>query len=232
MKTTRLYGWSAFGLVTVGLAAFGAGRLTAPPDYSRLPVPAEQTLAALTGASSTLGDAVSAALAEVPGRVMSANAIVEKDAVSYVVDAYGADGGWKVYIDANGAFVKKEAIKDIPGDAVSGAGVTTASGLVMYDLKDGEGAQPEGSAARVKVHYSGWLVDGTQFDSSVARGEPITFGLNQVIPGWTEGVGSMKVGGKRKLVIPYNLGYGATGRPPLIPAKATLIFDVELLGIE
>jgi len=128
--------------------------------------------------------------------------------------------------------VKKEAIKDIPGDAVSTAGVTTDSGLVYYDLKVGEGETPASGTARVKVHYSGWLVDGTQFDSSVERGEPITFGLNQVIPGWSEGVGSMKVGGKRKLVIPFELGYGAAGRPPLIPAKATLIFDVELLAVE
>lgn len=232
MTTTRFMGWSATGLVTVGLAAIGAGRLMAPPDYSRMPAPAEQTLAELKGAASTLGDVVDAALIAVPGRVRSATTVVSTGSIEYVVEAYGDDGGWTLRFDSNGALVKKEAIKDIPGDAVTSAAVTTDSGLVYYELKVGEGAQPDGSSARVKVHYTGWLVDGTKFDSSVDRGEPITFGLNQVIPGWTEGVGSMKIGGKRKLVIPYNLAYGANGRPPLIPAKATLVFDVELIDIE
>ena len=81
------------------------------------------------------------------------------------------------------------------------------------------------------VHYVGTLLDGTKFDSSVDRGQPAQFPLGGVIPGWTEGVGSMKIGGKRKLVIPYALAYGERGRGP-IPAKATLIFDVELLEIQ
>jgi FKBP-type peptidyl-prolyl cis-trans isomerase len=107
---------------------------------------------------------------------------------------------------------------------------TTASGLRYIDEKVGDGASPKPTDT-VTVNYTGWLITGTKFDSSVDRGQPATFPLNQVIPGWTEGVGSMKVGGKRRLIIPAALAYGAQGRPPTIPGGATLIFDVELLKI-
>ncbi|MBI5287745.1 MAG: FKBP-type peptidyl-prolyl cis-trans isomerase [Chloroflexi bacterium] len=101
--------------------------------------------------------------------------------------------------------------------------------LRFIDEVVGTGAQPSGPSATVTVHYTGWLTDGTKFDSSVDRGTPATFQLSGVIPGWTEGVGSMKVGGKRRLIIPSDLAYGPNGRAPSIPGGATLIFDVELL---
>lgn len=122
------------------------------------------------------------------------------------------------------------ASRPIPADKDP---VTTASGLRYSVLTPGaeDGARPKLRDA-VTVHYTGWLEDGTVFDSSVERGQPATFKLGQVIEGWNEGVALMTPGAKFKLVIPYQLAYGEQGRPPVIPPKATLIFEVELLSFE
>ena len=117
------------------------------------------------------------------------------------------------------------------GKTAAAKTVTTASGLKYTDVKVGSGASPV-KGKQVKVHYTGTLENGKQFDSSVGRG-PFSFviGVGQVIAGWDEGVMGMKVGGKRKLIIPSKLGYGARGAGGDIPPNATLLFDVELLDV-
>ena len=111
------------------------------------------------------------------------------------------------------------------------SGVTkTTSGMLIKHTVEGKGASPK-ATDQVKVHYEGRLIDGKVFDSSIARGEPATFPLNGVIACWTEGVQTMKVGGKAQLTCPASLAYGPQGSPPTIPPESTLVFDVELLDI-
>jgi FKBP-type peptidyl-prolyl cis-trans isomerase FkpA len=119
---------------------------------------------------------------------------------------------------ANGAYLEKAAAE--PG------AVRTPSGLIYRELRAGTGTSPAATDT-VKVNYKGTLVDGKKFDSS----DGIKFPLNQVIPCWTEGVQKMKVGGKAQLVCPSSIGYGPRGNPPDIPGGATLVFEIELLGI-
>jgi FKBP-type peptidyl-prolyl cis-trans isomerase FkpA len=129
------------------------------------------------------------------------------------------------------AAVEKKTGQAFLAKAAGEKGATrTASGLVITTLKAGSGAAPKATDS-VKVNYHGTLTDGTVFDSSVQRGQPVTFALNQVIPCWTEGVQQMKVGGKSRLVCPAELAYGDRGAPPRIKPGATLVFEVELLEI-
>jgi peptidylprolyl isomerase len=124
-----------------------------------------------------------------------------------------------------------------PSTPTKGKTMTTPSGLQIIDTKEGTGAVPSRGQICV-MHYTGWLYEngqkGKKFDSSVDRNEPFEFpiGMKRVIAGWDEGVATMKVGGKRTLIIPPDLGYGARGAGGVIPPNATLLFDVELLGVK
>ncbi len=116
---------------------------------------------------------------------------------------------------------------------VTGDTVSTSSGLKYIVLQSGEGAEAEQGNV-VSVHYTGWLTDGSKFDSSLDRNQPIRFpvGTGHVIPGWDEAVGMMRVGDRWRIILPPEIAYGAQGRPPVIPPSSTLIFDVELVGVE
>lgn len=130
------------------------------------------------------------------------------------------------------AEAEKKAGQAFLDKAAAQKGATkTESGLVYSEITPGSGEQPK-ATDKVKVHYQGTLIDGTVFDSSIQRGAPISFALNQVIPCWTEGLQRMRVGGKSKLVCPSSIAYGDKGSPPTIQPGATLVFEVELLGID
>jgi len=126
---------------------------------------------------------------------------------------------------------KKKSQAFLAKAAAEKGAVKSDSGLVYQEIKAGSGDAPK-ATDKVKVHYQGTLTDGTVFDSSVQRGEPVTFPLNGVIKCWTEGVQKMKVGGKSKLICPSDIAYGDRGSPPKIKPGATLVFEVELLAIE
>jgi len=131
------------------------------------------------------------------------------------------------------ALVGGDKKKEAGPTKVEGSGTRTADGLRYWDLVVGTGREAT-KYKRVRVHYTGWLLNGRKFDSSLDRGRPFVFNLGgaQVIPGWDEGVLGMKEGGRRQLRVPPELAYGNAGSPPDIPPNATLIFDIELLNVE
>jgi hypothetical protein len=217
---------------TAAIAALALVAAAASPflssDLSDLRPEATKMHAELAGCGVDLAAAIGVAEATVKGKVKSAE--VDPATKTTTLEVFNATKCVSIVIGVDGKVISRNEIPRFPGAPVRGSWTETDSGLRYFDLKIGDGEQPAGPTTRVRVHYTGYLVDGTKFDSSVDRGKPADFALNRVIPGWTEGVGSMKVGGKRKLILPAKLGYGPRGQGP-IPGGATLIFDVELIEI-
>jgi len=225
----------AAGLLAAGTAA--AAVLAPAPrssgkDYTSIPPDPAAVVARASGTAVTITRAVEIAEEAVGGKVTSIALDLASETPRYEVVAFSETVKHALSIDAaEGTVLSDEEVPRFPGVAPVGDWTETDTGLKYWDIRAGEGESPVSEATQVKVHYTGWLVDGTKFDSSHDRGEPITFTLSGVIPGWTQGLLTMKEGGMRKLVIPPALGYRARGFPPVIPPQATLIFDVELIEI-
>ena len=218
---------AALAGITLLTAAFAAPAILAE-DFTTLPPNPSEVHAALAKGGVSLTAQIEAAQKDTGG--LALNASLNHTDGTANVQVYTADKCFDVVIGKDGSVAKKTEKPRFPGDPVSGDWTETSSGLKYWDMVEGDGATPPSSSSRVRVHYTGWFLNGKEFDSSVKRGQPADFPLNGVIKGWTEGVGSMKVGGKRKLIIPSDLGYGPGGRAS-IPGGATLVFDVELIAI-
>lgn len=221
-------------LMMVCAAVMAVSSAEAQMDLTTLPPEPGEMVAKIDTCTTPLAECVTIAEEATGGKVAGVSYDFTNEFPVAIVDAYTDASRVELSINAtNGAVLKTATFPRFPGWELSEEKmVTTDSGLMYFDLEEGEGEPAASPSMTVEVNYQGFLVDGTKFDSSFDRGESIKFPLNRVIKGWTEGVGSMKPGGKRKLIIPSNLGYGARGAGGTIPPNAVLVFDVELIGIE
>jgi hypothetical protein len=202
-------------------------------DVTTIPASAAEMAQQISSSKVSLAQAIAAAMQAAGGVAGSAQIVGPKGAPAYEVAVFADGKAYLVVVDGQtGAVRSKTEVPRFPGEATKGEWVESPSGLKSFELRAGTGEKPPSPTATVKVHYTGWLLDGWKFDSSYDRNAPATFALNRVIRGWTEGVGDMRVGEKCKFIVPPSLGFGDQPPPRTgIPPKATLVFDVELLEI-
>ncbi len=199
-------------------------------DYAALPpLPAERHAAL---AAFDLPAAQALAVRATGGLVQEAHVVLGDDP-RCEVELYTASERVKVVTDPRGTQVREqESIARFPGWPMEGDWVELPSGLKYYDVEVGQGKEPRNAICLATTEFDGWLMDGTLFQTTSERGKPITAPLSGGIPGWREGLLSMKVGGRRKLLVPPELAYGAAGQSCLIPPNATLLFDVHLVRVK
>ncbi len=214
--------------LTLGVTAATGAQM----DLTTLPPEPAEMCKKIASSERSLAECVAIAEEETGGEASSAQLMIQADPPQAIVSVYTNASRHEVTVNTtNGTILKTESFERFPGWEIKDQQMqTTDSGLMYYIIEPGTGATPGGPTSRVEVHYTGYFLDGNKFDSSVDRGQTATFGLNQVIRGWTEGVGMMSEGEKRKLIIPGDLAYGRQGRPG-IPPNAMLVFDVELITV-
>lgn len=223
--------WKTIG---AGAAISAASLAMGQMDMSSLPPAPEEMQSRISSASVSLAEAIEKAEEATGGVAASATMSFEGETPTVTVMTYTKQARHEVVVSAaSGEVMSEDTVQRFPGwELPEDAQMQkTDSGLMYFVIEEGEGKTPADATATVEVNYAGYLVDGTKFDSSFDRGQTIEFPLNRVIPGWTEGVGMMQEGGKWKLVIPSELGYGARGAGGRIPPNAMLVFDVELVSV-
>jgi hypothetical protein len=217
-------------LAAVLMSVIGAAYGPVEPDLTTIPAAPAEIEAKLRAAGANLAKAAMDAAMITGGAVRSLEVRLDREPPAIEAITFADGAAHRVLFDMAGTVLESTQVPRFPGEEYVGDFVTTESGLMYADLVEGDGAMPSGPTETVRVHYTGWFLTGKKFDSSRDRGTPAELPLDQFIRGWTEGVGGMHVGGKRKLVVPYELAYGERGRGP-IPPRAALVFDVELIDI-
>jgi hypothetical protein len=218
------------------LCAACVGIAVAEFDYSKLPEDPRKVVKMATEAKTGLAAAVKTAEDSAKGKAVSAEMVSRDGKTIVIVRVLGSDKSCDVTIDAmSGSVVETKdqpmTVPTIPGEAVTGEPNSLPSGVKYYDIKVGSGDSPSTPAHIASFHTTGYLVDGKKFWSSLDGGRTLDGPVSNYVKGMQEGLFTMKPGGKRKILIPYELGYGDAGRPPTIPPRAMLIFDVELFSV-
>jgi len=225
-----------FTLPILCTALLAAGALVAPPpdqgvDYAALPPEPSLVHDSLAKQPTSLTRACELAEKAAGGLANLARVLPGEPALARI-EVYTASEHRTLEVRlADGTIASDKPVPRFPGVEVKGEPKTTPSGLQYWELREGNGETPSSPSTVVRVHYTGWLNDGTEFDSSRKKGAPLERACNRLMAGWTEALLTMKVGGQRKLIVPPSLAYGKQGYPGAIPPNATLIFDMELVEI-